>query len=86
MNSLNKQKRPELSHKERDAIMQSGAANLSNQEKFSVYEHVHTNARISSENPSKSTPLFFGSWTGMNPFRFVKPFFLTPYEPNRTGR
>jgi hypothetical protein len=60
-------------------IARSGAADLSNKEKFSVFEDI--NAKGISPLPeykreSRPIPLFFGSWTGMNPFRFLKPFHL----------
>jgi hypothetical protein len=61
-------------------IAGSGAADLSLQEKGKLIDTLHD--RIVEHPASKAQPsaqplpLFFGSWSGMNPFRLVKPFFL----------
>lgn len=59
------------------AIIRSGAADLSSQERFALFEHLNERSDSFTPKPSDSSrtvPLFFGSWSGMNPFRFLKPF------------
>jgi hypothetical protein len=62
-------------------IAESGAADLSAKEKIGLFEKLDGHSRAIPAQPadtrqSRPIPLFFGSWSGMNPFRFVKPFFL----------
>jgi hypothetical protein len=59
------------------AVARSGAADLSKQEKSAVIDE--TRRRSPGKDPAsmRPVPLFFGHWSGMNPFRFVKPFFLS---------
>ncbi len=65
----------EFSREDHLAIARSGSADLSTQEKKEVLRdlpHIPT-ASYPSGSP-RPIPLFFGSWSGMNPFRFMKPF------------
>lgn len=60
-------------------IARAGAADLSREERDQFLGRLH--AEGSSVVPeyrreSKPIPLFFGSWSGMNPFRHLKPFHL----------
>ena len=61
-------------------VARSGAADLSGKEAFSLFEKVHSHTEshpIQQGKRPRPIPLFFGHWSGMNPFRFVKPFFLS---------
>lgn len=60
-------------------VVRSGAADLSSQEKFKLFDSLtDTTGNLTPKKPSpRPIPLFFGSWSGMNPFRFVKPFFVS---------
>ncbi|MDO8648755.1 MAG: hypothetical protein Q7R81_03140 [Candidatus Peregrinibacteria bacterium] len=49
------------------------ASAMSSEEKGSVFENIfHAEPPPASEN--ESSPLFFGVWSGMRPFRYMKPF------------
>jgi hypothetical protein len=59
------------------SIASSGAADLSAREKGEMLGKIPDRAPMAEKRGEPRTvPLFFGSWSGMNPFRFVKPFFL----------
>jgi hypothetical protein len=61
-------------------VARSGAADLSGKEAFSLFEKVHSHTEslpIQHAKRPRPVPLFFGHWSGMNPFRYVKPFFLS---------
>jgi hypothetical protein len=60
-------------------IARSGAADLSRDERNEFLGHLHakgSNPVPEYKRESKPIPLFFGSWSGMNPFRYLKPFYL----------
>ena len=66
-----------------------GSADLSSQEKVILIENIHT--RMSVQPPAKEnsptvrrSPLYFGSWSGINPFRYVRPFFLMRKKQHKT--
>lgn len=65
-------------------IARSGAADLSLHEKNELLRDLaQKESPRRDASQSRSIPLFFGSWSGMNPFRFVKPFFVTRLKGER---
>ena len=62
-------------------IAKSGA-DLSQQEKFALLSHLHSHMEDRGElteftEKQRQSPVFFGTWSGLNPFRHLKPFFLS---------
>jgi hypothetical protein len=67
------------------AVARSGAADLSRDERGELFQQLADNGPLpyGTDRTPKPVPLFFGSWTGMNPFRLLKPFFI---QKKRDGR